>query len=158
MIGIQENGDFTAILKNHGKIPLKGLKLFGESSHFDVKILPEKIDNIRPKEEIPLKVSLRLKSSSAQEGWLRVKVAMKGFKSKVLLKMEVQPGTSPEEKVLLADVEPEAPFEEAGPESIGEVRVRIRRTTNLRYYLYGILCALIVGLFTWRKLRLSRSR
>jgi hypothetical protein len=160
LIGIIKTGQLNATLKNSGSITLNSIKLYAKSSHFDVEIIPDKIKILQPDDKIPVQIKLNQRNFDEEGGFIKVIARAKEFQEKLILEIDVQPGTEPKEKVLVVKTkfqQQSNTFEEMDPLSTGEVKIHVTKGTNLKYYIYGSLCALIVGFLIWRRLRFSHK-
>ncbi|MFH1227078.1 MAG: hypothetical protein V1701_04130 [Planctomycetota bacterium] len=141
IVSVGSQGEFWIEFRNPYDRAWHNVKLTAESSHFQVKIIPEIIKEMKPNEELDvcIKVSL-IKEAVAQTGVLSFLAEADEFGPKRFLGMSVVEGTNSAAK---------------SPLPRGVFIIQIDRMIDYRTYICGGLIILLLIFFIRRKIKLG---
>lgn len=144
-IEIDRNEEFKLFVKNGYPATLKNVRLTVRSAETEVS--PRLIEELTPGDEEMF--LLRLIQPELDTS-LVIEIGAEQIATRPALEFSIHQGEN--QKTILKVKE------KSGISPVGQVTVRVERFAELRYYLYLIPIAILVGLLIWRRTRHVRGR
>lgn len=155
LISISGPGEFKAVLRNQHTAALHNLTIIGQSLLFRIAITPDTLAELKPDEERIITVKLSLLEGAAQRGPLSFIAQTDELDQLTILAFDVVEGVSANGRFLqIKESFRETPkLVVRSREVVMEIPLKAKSSPNLKIYIYGLIAALLLGFFIWRKVK-----